>query len=484
MVRPYYGYMPTTRRNAAIYARRSQLQQSGASITDQVAVAEAARAGLGWDLAAVIDSDDDRSASRFATRGRPGWARLVSMLRTGEADAVILWSTNRGSRELEEWSGFLNDCRRRGVLIHVVSHEQTFDVRKRLDWKMLANDGIAAADESEEKSVAIRRGIQGSAMRGAPYPSVPTGYKRVYDGGTGKRIGWKPDPDYAPVVREIFERTAKHEPVEAIRRDLTQREISAPRGGSEWDQGTIRLIAVNPAYAGYLIAPDGTRVRGTWEPLVSESLWHQAQAVMANRTGPRPGKSVHLLSHLAVCGECGNDATTMKLRGKMHYKCKGKGCFYIPEEWLDEWVAMVICARLARPDARDLFKSDDERSEQLKNDIAGLRAQLDEWVVVAVSARAYAIKEAELQPKIDAAERELEALTIPPALQGILGAAGIREMWDGYGIAAKRAVIMALTGVLIGPNVKHSGREERVTFTWRPVRRPGKGQRRRDPGAL
>jgi DNA invertase Pin-like site-specific DNA recombinase len=453
-------------------------------MVDQVAVAEAARAGLGWDLAAVIDSDDDRSASRFATRGRPGWTRLVSMLRTGEADAVILWSINRGSRELEEWSGFLNECRRRGVLIHVVSHEQTFDVRKRLDWKMLANDGIAAADESEEKSVAIRRGIQGSAMRGAPYPSVPTGYKRVYDGGTGKRIGWQPDPDYAPVVREIFERTARHEPVEAIRRDLTQREIGAPRGGSEWDQGTVRLIAVNPAYAGYLIAPDGTRVRGTWEPLVSQSVWNQVQAVMANRTGPRPGKSVHLLSHLAVCGECGNDATTNKQRGVMHYKCKRKGCFYVAEEWLDGWVTKIICARLARPDVHELYRPDDERAECLKNGIRHMTSQLDEWAGSDISAHAYAVREKKMLPAIDAARRELSALMIPPALTGILGSGDVRAVWDGYGIQARRAVIMAVTGVQVGRHMKDARTEDRITFTWRPVERPGRGQKRRDPGAF
>jgi site-specific DNA recombinase len=452
-------------------------------MTDQAAAGEAARLTLGWDLAALIDSDDDRSASRFATKDRPGWTRLVSMLRTREADAVILWSTNRGSRELEQWSGFLNDCRRLGILIHVVAEDHTYDVRKRLDWRMLANDGIAAADESEEKSVAIKRGKLGSAMRGEPYPSVPTGYERVFDSKTGKR-GWEPDSYYAPVIREIYDRTAKHEPVESVRRDLTQREIRAPRGGTEWDQGTIRLICVNPAYAGYLVAPDGTRVRGSWEPLVSETLWRQVQAVMANRTGPRPGKSVHLLSHLATCRECGGDATTWRLRGTVHYKCKARGCFYIPEEWLDEWVAQVICVRLSRPDAKELFRPDDERSARLRNEIQSMRDQLDEWAASDISARAYSVKEKAVMPRIEAAERELEALTVPPALQGILGAADIRAAWDGYGIPARRAVIMALTGVHVGRHEKHRDREERVSFDWQPVRRPGKGQKRRGSGAF
>lgn len=467
-------------RSAIIYARRSKLQQTGASITDQVSAGRAACTGLGWNLADVIDSDADRSASRFATRDRPGWDKVLAAVRSGAVNAVILWAVNRGSRELHDWSGFLNDCRRLGVLIHLISHERSYDPRLRIDWKMLASDGVAAADESEEKSVAIKRGIQGAALRGMPYPSLPTGYKRVYDRETGKRIGWEPDPEWVPVICEILDRVAKHEPIERICRILTGRGITTPRGGEKWNQQTIRQIAVNPAYAGFLVAPDGTWVRGSWEPLVSEALWRQVQAVMANRTGPRPGKSVHLLTNLATCQQCGADATTMKVRGTPVYKCKGKGCFYISEEWLDEFVAYAICARLERPDARDLFRTDDKRSEALRNQVANLRDQLDEWAAADISARAYAVKEAKLLPQIEAAERELDSLMIPPALQDILGAEDIWEEWHGYGIAARRAVIMALTGVQVRRWVRGMQRlgEHRVTFTWEPVRRPGRGQKK------
>lgn len=470
----------TLARNAIIYARRSQLQQSGASVTDQVATGKQACADLGWNEVSVIDSDDDRSASRFATKERPGWAQVLRTLQAGDANAVIIWATNRGSRELHDWSGFLNECRSAGALIHVVSHERTYDPTHLMDWKMLATDGIAAVYESEEKSMAIRRGVRGAALRGMPYAAVPTGYKKAVDPETGDRIGWKVDLEYSSVVREIIGRVAKHEAIQAIARDLTERGIPAPRGGRRWDQQSIRQIVTNVAYTGYLIAPGGERVRGQWEPLVDETTWNAAQAVMANRTGPRPGKSIHLLSNLATCRECGADATTWNDNGRRLYKCKGKGCFYISEEWLDEFVADVICARLARPDARDLFKPDDDRSALLRNSIESLRAQLDEWASADITARAYVIKEAKLLPQIERAERELESLTVPPALQDILAADDVRQAWDGYGVPARRAIIMTLTGVQVGRWDHATPRvgEHRVTFTGKPVVRPGRGRKR------
>jgi site-specific DNA recombinase len=470
----------TIARNAIIYARRSQLQQSGASVTDQVAAGKQACDELGWHEVAVIDADHDRSASRFAVKARPGWEQALTMLRGGHADALIVWETSRGSRKLSGWSAFLDLARDLGIVIHVIRDSRTYDPRIGVDWKTLADEGVGAAYDSEKMSASIRRGVRGAALRGMPYAAVPTGYKRVFDEETGRRIGWKADPEYGPVVREIIARVAKHEAVQAIARDLTGRGIPSPRSGGAWDQQSIRQIAINVAYTGYLIAPGGERVRGQWEPLVDESTWNAAQAVMANRTGPRPGKSVHLLSNLATCRECGADATTWNDHGRPLYKCKGKGCFYISEEWLDEFVAEVICARLARPDARDLFKPDDERSAFLRNSITALRTQLDEWAAAEISAHAYGIKEAKLLPQIERAERELGALTIPPALTDVLAAADVRQAWDGYGIPARRAIVMTLTGVQVGRWDHATPRvgEHRVSFTWEPVRRPGRGQRR------
>ncbi|MGH3168998.1 MAG: hypothetical protein ACRDN0_24345 [Trebonia sp.] len=117
----------------------------------------------------------------------------------------------------------------------------------------------------------------------------------------------------------------------------------------------------------------------------------------------------------------------------------------------------------------------------MRNKIAELRSQLDEWAAADISARAYQVKEARVLPEIERAERERDALTVPPALHDILTAADVRAAWDTYTVQARRAIIAAVTGVEVRRVVPGEPKlsTDRVTFTGEPVkRRPGGGPRK------
>jgi DNA invertase Pin-like site-specific DNA recombinase len=463
-------------RRAWIYARRSQKQHNSASVTDQVTGGRRACDDNGWQAAGVINQDDDRSASRFARRGRPGWDQLLSLLRAGQIDVIILWESSRGDRKLGEWAGFLDECRERGVLIHVVFHDQTYDVRKVRDWKVLADDGVDSAYESEKLSGRVKRGMKSAARRGELHAVAPYGLRTVYDRHTAERQGWEIVEERAEIVREIIRRIGKHEPIKAIRRDLNDRGIPSARGG-DWADQTIRHVAMNPTYAGLIRLDDGELIPGKFPAIVTRPEWNKAMAVLGPRkTGIRPASQRHLLTYLGNCFECKGLLVVRTYKGEFRYSCR-KGCIYLSRDWVDEFVADVICARLSRPDARDLFKSDDKRSAQLRDKIDELRTQLDEWAAADISARAYAIKEAKLLPDIERAERELLMLSAPPALHDILSAADVRAAWDTYSVQARRAVIAAVSGVEIGKRLSGGANldERRVTFTWKPIQRPGKG---------
>jgi DNA invertase Pin-like site-specific DNA recombinase len=461
---------------AILYARRSQKQDNQASVTDQVSGGREACAENGWTLAAIIDQDDDRSASRFARRGRPGWDELLALLRAGEVNVVILWESSRGDRKLSEWAAFLDECRTQNVRIHVVSHERTYDLRKSRDWKTLADDGVNSAYESEYLSGRVKRGMKSAARRGELHAVAPYGLRTVYGRHTAERQGWEIVEERAEIVREIIRRIGKHEPIKAIRRDLNDRGIPSARGGN-WADQTIRYLAMNPTYAGLIRLEDGELIPGKFPAIVKRSEWNDAMAVLGPRkTGIRPASQRHLLTYLGNCFECKGPLVVRTYKGEFRYSCR-KGCIYLSRDWVDEFVADVICARLSRSDARDLFKSDDKRSAALRDKIAELRAQLDEWAAADISARAYAIKEAKLLPDIERAERELMLLSAPPALHDILSAADVRAAWDACSVQAKRAIISAVTGIQVGKRLSGGPNldERRVTFTWKPVQRPGKG---------
>jgi DNA invertase Pin-like site-specific DNA recombinase len=107
----------------AILARVSSDQGgASASVYDQLVAARKAAAQLGWPVAAEYD-DADISASRFSGgKERPGWQALLSAIASGHVTRVLVWAPNRASREMAEWSAFLNTCRRHRVLICVISH--------------------------------------------------------------------------------------------------------------------------------------------------------------------------------------------------------------------------------------------------------------------------------------------------------------------------------------------------------------------------
>lgn len=101
-----------------IYSRNSSAKQK--SIDDQQAANRAATELNGWTV--VAELDDPSSASRYATKVRRNWARLLELLPT--IDVVVLWEPSRGDRTLATWVGFLDACREHCVRIHAVTHNR------------------------------------------------------------------------------------------------------------------------------------------------------------------------------------------------------------------------------------------------------------------------------------------------------------------------------------------------------------------------
>nr|MDT0665821.1 recombinase family protein [Micromonospora sp. DSM 115978] len=191
--------------------------------------------------------DNGRSASEFARRDREEWDRLMSDLRAGRGDALWLWEASRGDRKLTEWSALLDYCHAHGVLIHVSSHERTYDMANDRDWETLAEEGIRSAAESKKISKRVRRGTAGSIRAGKPIGTVPYGYRRRYDPDTKKLVAQEPDPDTAPVVAEVVAKVAKSKALTAVARELNERGVVSP-GGNVWSASTVRRIASNEVY--------------------------------------------------------------------------------------------------------------------------------------------------------------------------------------------------------------------------------------------
>jgi DNA invertase Pin-like site-specific DNA recombinase len=467
-----YGLMDTPATATAIYDRVSLDTRQGRSVAEQEAANRAAAEHHGWTVVGRY-VDPNVSASRFATRERADWPRLLRDLDAGKFDILILWETSRGDRKLAPWVAMLDTCRDRGVKIHVTSHERTYDLANHRDYKILCEDGITNANASEETSVRVRRSATAGALAGRPHGPVAYGYKRRYDPHSGALVGQEADPETAPVVAEIIRRVAGNDPVTMIAHDLTSRGIPSPKGGS-WHRDVIRKVASNVAYIG-LRSHHGELSDAIWPALIDEETFYSAKRVLSDpaRKTTRPGRYKHLLSYLAKCGICHSGLAVLVNR----YVCYGDGhCVSIKESWLDYYVSEIVLRRLARPDIYgQLTKVDDSAVIAARAEAARLRVRLTEARDLAVAGElpmaSLAHVESKLAGQITAAERRAAELSVPLPLRDLVSpGADIRDRWDALRIPARREIIKTLLSVEVGkhpaPGRNTALARDRIKITW------------------
>ncbi|SIR65284.1 recombinase family protein [Micromonospora avicenniae] len=454
---------------AGVYGRQSVGKRK--SILEQLAAGEETVREEGWTLAGTYE--DGTSASRYGTKPRGGWAKVLEDIEAGRLDVLVLWESSRGDRTPETWFAFLSSCRSKGVKIHVITHERTYNLDNARDWKSLAEEGVSNAYESEVLSIRTRRGVAASAKSGRPPMGRPVyGYRRVYDSRTGELLGQEPDPATAPIARSIIEQVARSVPISVIARDLNDRGVPAPYGAN-WYRQRIRDMATNPAYVGLRKHKEET-YRADWEPIVSEQVFYAAQRILNEPTRlsqARPGRQKHLLTYLATCPE--GDPMTGK--DQTDYACR-RGHISIRREPVDRLVTELVLGRLAMPDIYDRMRrageSADREVTEARNKAAELRARLDEFRRSAIRGETtpatLAFAEAELAAQIEAEEARAASASLPVALREFAGPPeDVRARWEAAPLAARRTVIRTLMKIVIIPTQRaYLPAHQRVKVTW------------------
>jgi DNA invertase Pin-like site-specific DNA recombinase len=438
---------------AAVYARVSLDKRDGRSVAEQETDGRRACQAEGWSIVGTY-RDNGRSASRFATKDRPEWRRLLADLDGGRFDVLVLWEPSRGSRDLEDWAGLLRRCQRQRVLIHVTSHGHTYDPSSARDWKTLADDGVDSAHESNKTSARIRRTKVAQAAAGKPDGRFPIGYERVYDPRTRALIEQRPDPATAPIVRDVFERIVRGDPISVIAAYLGM------------GRSTVRRIATNPTYIG-VRRYNGEDHPGDWEPLVSTEVFYAAAGVLSDpiRRTTRPGRARHLLSYLATCAVCGAKLTVVPRGRKQSYVCPAPAAHVgVRVDWAEDYVTAVVVERLSRSDIVEaVLASDDSAVLAARGEVERLRGRLREAVDMAgkgdLSMSSLGRLEATLVPEIEAAERRATTAATPPQLRALLDPAGdIATRWDALTVAARKDILRVLFTVIRVHPAKGRGR--------------------------
>jgi DNA invertase Pin-like site-specific DNA recombinase len=311
----------------------TQKQGDGASLeAQQSAISEFAAKND------IIISQWFEERETAAKSGRPVFNRMISDLKRGRAEGLVIHRIDRSARNFRDWAaiGELSDA---GIDVHFAT--ESLDFRSR-GGRLVADIQVAvAADYCRNLSIEARKGINGRLKQGYyPFPA-PVGY--IDNGGGNVKT---PDPATAPLLRELFELYLSGEhSINSLHETMSQRGLRT-RTGKPLSRRTIELILANPFYCGLTRnGRTGEVFQGKHEPLITQRQFERIADIKAGRYTKKKTKQRHLLRRLFFCANCGGLMTGERQKTHLiYYRCHTKGCTSrtVREEFLESAIVGAL----------------------------------------------------------------------------------------------------------------------------------------------
>jgi site-specific DNA recombinase len=410
---------------------------------------------------------------------RQGYTELLDHIRSGGCEMLSMWEASRSARDMATWINLLDLCREHAVMIRLYGGDpETYDPRKQRDREHLIEQGKQAESEASRLSERVKPGTRRIARQGLPGGPLVFGYTRRYNEKTREFVSQDVDPDNAAIVRQLAADTLRGVSLNSQAMRLNDAGVPSPNSGRKprkvaedgtsrdglWSGHGIARLLMNPAYIGKRTYHGEVVADGVWPAILTDDE-HARLCTLLRAPGRHhfvDAKLRWMLSGAATCGVCGS-----VLRGQSgsdrtdktrRYVCSNRKCFKVTAAIadMDPFVSQVICERLSRPDAMDVFAppTDSLARRIAEGDLARLRAHLAEFVDQAarmkLSAASLAAVEERILPQIEAAERKLRRLSQPPILVDYADV-DVPTVWDDLPPGVRREFVLALAEVRLSP---------------------------------
>ncbi|TGB12614.1 recombinase family protein [Streptomyces sp. MZ04] len=445
------------------------------SVTEQHAENGEAAEGHGITLGTPY-ADNGKSASRYATKVRDDFQRLVSDLEQDlfGAEVLVIWENSRGSRKVSEWALLIELLEAKGVRVLVTCDDRLYDPARAADRKVLQSAAIDSEQESLKTSLRNRRTATAQARIGRPNGPCPHGYRPVYDEKSGDLINWFENLDESMVPIELFRRLRAGHALKRIARDFEKLGY-LNRSGRPFTDTHLRSMAMRPAYGGYRVHAPKSRgrtyqaqqveaelTRATWDALVDEeTFWVVRRMLTApERRTTRNGRAKHVLTMTMRCDVCSGPISAVG----GNYTCRDHSCLSISKTKVDELIIGdaghpgVILAYVASQRVYADFAATPDKTteaEQIRAELARLRADRDEMEAAEAQTlaevRLLAANVTKLEQKITRLEERERQLTMPAVLADLIKpGTDVAARWQAAPVSARREVarLLLAPGVL------------------------------------
>lgn len=325
--------------NAICYSQVSTDEQAETGYSLESQVKACRKYAQDHSMTIVAEITDDVSGSTF---DRPGFNELEGMLAHKEAEAVVIYSSDRLSRNAANTLAILEQWHEEGIELHYCDRGKV-----KFDDEGIVTEGFPALVDHWERIRIRKRTMMGrydKAENGKPVlnGSPPYGYRKK---GKGKEaILVKHEPELK-VVRDIFEwytngnGTGSPMSLQEIARKLNEQGANSKK----WTITNVRRILLREIYAGVTYyGKTKTKTKGKKKIIIANLLkeeWikipvpHLAvidrqtfEAVEARKERniqlqTRNNKRRYLMSGHFRCGTCGQVMVGSKKESYLRYQC-------------------------------------------------------------------------------------------------------------------------------------------------------------------
>lgn len=299
---------------AVIYARYSSHNQREESIEGQLRECHeyARKNGL-----VVIEEYCDRAISG-KTDHRPAFQKMIHDSDSHTFDTVIMYTLDRFARNRYDAAIYKARLKKNGVKL-CYAKQPLPDTPEGIILESLLEGYAEYYSANLSRNVA--RGIRENVLKGLAPRGASLGYR------INSEKKYEIDPNTAPIVEMMFQRTARGESYTKIVNYLNDSGFRTIRGG-KFTVAAMLYILRNKIYIGTLVFKD-MEIEDAVEPIIDKKTWDMVQKRLSesHRTKPRERVEIpYILSGKLFCGECGammlgDSGTSVTTKRYLYYVC-------------------------------------------------------------------------------------------------------------------------------------------------------------------
>lgn len=471
-------------KRVGVYTRISQDREDrGLGVERQEDACRQDAERRGWEVVQVYRDNNISGSKRLK---RPAYEQMLADAAAGRINALIAYDSARVTRDLREWAEFLEFVNKHALPVGFVTGD-TGDITSAYGGMLASIVSVIANGETKKMSERVKAANAQKRASGAWLGGArPFGWDVVNDPDGFDDLG-KPkfkagrlvvnEAEKAEVVRAC-KAVIKGASLGSIAADWNARGIKPTGKADRWVQTTVRQVLLRPRNAGWLDHSGELVRKGEWKPLVSQKMWRDVERRLdpvhgaeRHRTPRVANARKHLLSGLALCGECGatmksakapnRDGTTRTI-----YRCAAvdeqtgrpvKGHPNRNAEPIEDKVVEFVIQRLltSDPDAL-LYPARDVEQEALAAQAQEVEDRIDAltdaYRLGQIAIKPFTDTMAALQTDLERVEALRQPATNALVLEELVSPdseRALREAWEAMPLTRKRAVVEVLVTIRI-----------------------------------